>query len=111
MALAKCVHGGGGRGRGGERAATYSAPMEVLLHREDQCLVLWNTLDLVPPLARNLDGRLYGLGARVHGEQHVEAEELGGVFGEAGEDIVVEGAAAERQARGLLRQRLDELGV
>jgi len=85
--------------------------MEVLLHRKDQCLILRNALDFVTPLARNLNGRLHRLGARVHGKYHVEAEELGGIFGEAGEDIIVEGATAERQPRCLLGQGLDELGV
>ena len=85
--------------------------MEVFLHREDEGLVLRNALDLVSPLARNLDCRLDGLGARVHGQDHVEAKQLGRILGEAGEDIVVEGPAAERQTRSLLRQRLDELGV
>ena len=69
--------------------------MEVLLYREYQRLVLWYALHLVTPLARNLDCCLYCLSTCVHGEDHVEAEQLGGILSEAREDIVVEGATAE----------------
>jgi hypothetical protein len=89
----------------------YSSAMEVLLDGEDQGLVLWNAFDLVSPLARDLDRRLDRLRARVHGQDHVEAEQLGGILGEAREDIVVEGSTAERQPRRLFSQGLDELGV
>jgi hypothetical protein len=89
----------------------HSSAMEVLLHREDQRLVLRDALDLVTPLARNLDCRLDRFRACVHGQDHVEAEQLGGIFGEAREDIVVESSTAQGQPRRLLSQRLDELGV
>jgi hypothetical protein len=85
--------------------------MEVLRHREDQSLILRYSLDLVAPLARDLDRSLHRLGSRVHGQDQVEAKQLGGIFGEAWEDIVVECSAAERQARCLLGQRLDKLGM
>jgi hypothetical protein len=85
--------------------------MEVLLHGEDQGLILWNTLNLVSPFARNLDGCFDGLGTCVHGKDHVKAKQLGRILGEAGEDIIVEGTTAECQARRLLGQGLDELGV
>ena len=74
-------------------------------------MILRDPLALVPPLAGDLDGSLDGLGARVHGQDHVEAEEAGGVLGEAREDVVVEGAGGEGEAAGLLGEGFDEFGV
>lgn len=85
--------------------------MEVLLYGEDQSLVLRNALDLVTPLARNLDCCLDCLRSSVHWEDHVKAKELGRVLSEAWEHIVVECPTAEGQSRCLLGQCLDELGV
>ena len=72
--------------------------MEVLRDREDQCLILWNALDFVSPLACNLHGSLHCLCAGVHWEDHVEPKQLGRVLGEPWEDIVVECSTAESQA-------------
>jgi hypothetical protein len=85
--------------------------VEVLCDGENECLVLWNTLDFVTPLARHLHGSLHGLGASVHGQNHVESEQLGRVLGKAWEHIIVECSAAEGQTRGLFGQCLHELGV
>jgi hypothetical protein len=90
---------------------TYCSPVKVLLHREDQSLILWDSLDLVSPLARDLDCGLNSLSARVHRQNHVEAEKLGGILGEAWEYIVVESTTAKRQPRSLLSQGLDKLRV
>ena len=81
--------------------------MEVVLCREDKCLALRDTLDLVRPLPRNLDGRLHGLSAGVHGQDHVVAEGVANLLGPDGEDVVVESSRAEGQAAGLLGQGLD----
>lgn len=89
----------------------YCPSVEVLLYREDQRLVLRDTLDFVSPFARDLDGRLNRLGASVHGKDHVEAEQLGGILCKAREHIVVESATAQSQPRGLLSEGLDKLGV
>lgn len=85
--------------------------MEVLFDREDQSLVLRDTLDLVSPLACNLHCGLDRLSSSVHGQNHVESEQLGGVFSEAWEHIVVERTTAEGQSRSLLSQSLDKLRV
>jgi hypothetical protein len=85
--------------------------VEVLLDREDQSLVLGDALDFVSPLARNLHCGLNSLSTSVHGQDHVESKQLGGVLGEAWEHIVVEGTTAESQSRSLLSQSLDELRV
>jgi hypothetical protein len=85
--------------------------MEVLLDGKDQSLVLRNTLDLVPPLSRNLDGGFDSLSTSVHGEDHVETEQLRGILSEAWEHIVVECATAECQSRCLFGQGLDKLRV
>jgi hypothetical protein len=73
----------------------YCPSVEVLLYRENQCLVLRNTLDFVCPFACDLDSRLDRFGTSVHGQDHVEAEQLGGILSEARKYIVVEGATAE----------------
>lgn len=85
--------------------------MEVLCDREDQCLILRNALDLVSPLASHFHRSLDSLRTGVHGQDHVEAEQLGGVLGESWEDIVVECTTTESQARCLLSQCLDKLGM
>lgn len=68
--------------------------MEVVFGTQDYRLILWNALDLVTPLARNLDARLDCLSASIHGQDHVVAKELGDEFGEPGEYIIVEGPRA-----------------
>lgn len=76
----------------------YCSAVEVLLCGEDPGLVLRNALDLVSPFARNLDSGLHGLSTSVHGQDHLEAQHRSDLLGEAGEDIVVECARAERQS-------------
>lgn len=85
--------------------------MEVLFYRKDQSLILRNALDLVSPLARNLHCGLNGLSTGVHGQDHVESKQLGGVLSEAWEHIVIERTTAEGQSRSLLSQSLDKLWV
>ena len=91
--------------------STYGTSVEVVLDAEDNGLVWRDALDLVPPLAGNLDTGLDGLSTGVHGQDHVVAEILGDELGELGEDIVVEGPGAESEGCGLLGQGLDELRV
>jgi hypothetical protein len=85
--------------------------VEVLGSSKHQGLARRHLLDLVSPLAGNLDGGLDGFGARVHGQDHVIAEEGRDLLGPDGEDVVVEGARAQRQPAGLLGQGLDQLRV
>lgn len=85
--------------------------MKVLLHTEHQCLIRWDALLLVAPFPGDFDRSFHSLCASIHGHDHVEAKHLGGVFGEPREDIVVECAAAQRQARRLLCESLDKLRV
>lgn len=66
---------------------------------------------LVSPLARELHGSLDGLSTSVHGEDHLEAQEVGDVLGKDGEDVIVKSAAGESAAAGLLREGLDDLRV
>jgi hypothetical protein len=89
----------------------YRSSVEILFDSEYESLIVWYALDFVAPLARNLHGRLHSLCASIHWEDHVETEHFSSVLGEAGKDIVVEGATAKRQSRGLLSQRLHELRV
>ena len=55
-------------------------------------------LTLVAPLAGHLERGLDGLGARVHGQDHVHAAERGELLGERAEQVVVERAAGQREA-------------
>ena len=90
---------------------TYSAAVEVVRDGKDESLALLNALDLVSPLAGNLDGSLGGLGASVHGQNHVVAKDIADLFSPLGEDVVVESAGAESEGGGLLSQSLDEFRV
>jgi hypothetical protein len=65
--------------------------VEVLGDGEHQGLVLWNALNFVTPFARNLDRSLDCLCTSIHWQDHVKSKELGSIFGEAGEYIVIEG--------------------
>lgn len=85
--------------------------MEVVDGGKDQRLVLLDALDLVSPLAGNLNGSLDGLGAGVHGQDHVVAEHGADLLSPLGEDIIVESARAESETAGLLGDNLDELRV
>lgn len=85
--------------------------MEVFCDGEDQCLILRDAFDFVAPLACDLDGRLDSFSTSVHWEDHIEAKQFGGILCKSREDIVIECSAAEGQARGLLSQGLDELGM
>ena len=100
--VAVAVRIGGGRD-GGER----SAP-EVLGGEDDHRLVGGYFLDLVGPLSGELDGRLAGLHARVHGQHLVVVEQLGDVLLELAEHVVVEGARAERELARLRHERLED---
>lgn len=85
--------------------------MKVVGDTKDESAALRHALDLVSPLAGDLDGGLDGLGPRVHGQDHVVAKDLPDLGGPDGKDIVVEGARAECQTGGLLGQGLDQLRV
>lgn len=85
--------------------------MEVLGDAEDEGFVFGDAFHLVAPFPGDLDCSFDGLGAGVHGEHHIELEVAGYEFGEAGEDIVVEGSRAEGQPRCLLGQGFDEFGM
>lgn len=90
---------------------TYCAAVEVFGNGKDESLALLNTLDLVCPFAGNLDGGLGGFGASVHRQHHVVSKDSAHLLRPLGEDIVVEGAGAQRETRSLLGESLDELGV
>lgn len=79
------------------KCVAHCAAVEVLLDREDEGFVLGNALDLVSPFPGDLYGSLDRFGARVHGQNHLEAQHLGDKLGEAGEDIIVKCARAESE--------------
>lgn len=111
-----------------------SPAMEVAGDREDDGLVLWDALDEVAPFAREFERRLDRLGTGVHREDHLceslreagvsrelrkafltpertVAEHVGDLLGERSELGRVECAGRERHTRGLVDERLDDLGV
>lgn len=90
---------------------TYGSTVKVLGNTKDPSLLLRNTLDLVRPLAGNLDGSLNGFSSSAHGQNHVVAENAADLLSPLGEDIVVEGPGAEGQSTSLLGKSLDEFGV
>jgi len=63
----------------------------------DPRLVRWHPLDLVPPLARGLDRRLHGLGAGVHGQHHLGADQPREPLGEGVQQVVLEGPRRQSQ--------------
>ena len=70
--------------------------VEVVLGHHDRGGVLRDALDLVPPLARHLDGRLDRLGAGVHRQHEVGAAQVGEFVAERPELVVQERPAGER---------------
>lgn len=74
-------------------------------------LVVGDPLLFVGPFAGELEPRLDGLGARVHGQHAVIPEEARHDARKLGEAVVVEGARGQRAALRLLHQGLQDLGV
>lgn len=90
---------------------TYRATVKVIRCSKDERLALGHTLDLVRPLARNLDGCLDRFGSGIHGQNHVVAENMANLLRPFGKDIIVKSARRQRQTLGLLAQGLHQLGV
>ena len=63
------------------------------------------------PTAGELEARFVGFGARVHGQHLVVAEVFGHIFFPHAERVVIEGAAAEGEALGLVGQCLQDFRV
>ena len=85
--------------------------MKIVLGTKNHRLILWDSLNLISPLTRDLDACLDGFSTSVHGQDHVIAKELGDKLGESGENVIVEGAGAEGQSRCLVAEGSYELGV
>jgi hypothetical protein len=85
--------------------------MEVFLDTKHQRLIVWNALDFVTPLPRNLNCCFHRFSTCVHWEHHVKSKHLRDELGEFGEDIVVESSTAQGQSGRLLNQCLDQLRV
>lgn len=85
--------------------------MKVIFHAQHNSFSLSNALDLIRPLPSDLDTSLDGLSTSVHRQHHIISKVLRDKLGEFRENIIVEGARAQRQRRGLLNEYLDEFGV
>jgi len=89
--------------------SSYRPTVEVLLHGEYQRLAIRNALLLVAPFPRDLDRSLNRFRACVHRQHHFKPEHLRNSLCKAREDIVVERSRAQRESRGLIHQRLNQL--
>ena len=87
---------------GGEADDGDGAAVEVVGADDDLGLIFRHALDLVGPLAGELEGGLDGLGAGVHGQGHVEAGEVVDLLVEERELVVAEGARGQGDALRLL---------
>src|SRR5829696_6632905 len=95
----------------GEADDGRGAAVEVAAGHDDPRLVGGHALDLVAPLAADLDGGLDGLGAGVHGEHQLLATEVTERGAEISELVVDERAAGQRQAVELRVRGRDEARV
>lgn len=77
-------------------STAYRSAVEVLCDTQDQSLILWDTLDLIPPFSCYLDGCLYSFCPSIHRQDHVEAKKFGNEFSKPREHIVVKRSRAER---------------
>ena len=93
-------------GDDGNRAA-----MEVAFAANDLYLIVRDTFLDNTPTAGQLQACLVSFGARVHGQHLVVAKVFGNIFFPYAESVVIESAAAEGEAFGLVGHGLDDLGV
>mmetsp|Transcript_27608 Transcript_27608/g.95460 ORF Transcript_27608/g.95460 Transcript_27608/m.95460 type:complete len:287 (-) Transcript_27608:54-914(-) len=93
---------------GGRRDRGQGAPPEVLLGKDDMRLVLSDALHVVRPAARELDGCLARLDARVHRKNAVEAQQLRHELLERAQAVVVERTRRQRERRALLLHGFDQ---
>ena len=84
------------------------AAVEIVAADDDLGAVLRHAFRAVAPLARELDRRLDGFGARVHRQRHLHARERAELGQERAHLIVVHGARRQREAPGLLDERRDD---
>ena len=85
--------------------------MEVAVADDDLSLAIGHALDLVAPLARNLDRGLNRLRARVHGEGHVVAQQVAQLLAERPQLVVAERARGKRGLFGLFHHGVDNARV
>lgn len=74
-------------------------------------MTLGDTFAEICPLAREFDGGFDGLGAGVHGEDHVVPEHVGDGLGEDTKDRIVEGAGREGEPLSLGNEGCHDLRV
>ena len=101
VALGVIAHGDDGDG----------TAMEVAFAAHDFHLVVRDTFFDDTPTAGELEARFVGFRARVHGQHLVVAEVFSHVFFPHAERVVIEGAAAEGEAFGLVGHGLQDFRV
>ncbi|MNX23551.1 hypothetical protein D3C86_535520 [compost metagenome] len=96
-------------GREGDQGG--GAAVEVVGADDDLGLVGGDLLHVVGPFAGGLDGGLDGFGARVHGDDPLEAGHLHQLLVKQGKLVVAEGARRQGDLGGLLGQGLEDAGM
>ncbi len=85
--------------------------MKIVRENNDLGLSLGHALDLIAPLARDLDGGLHRLRAGVHGQDFGRLSQRAQLLAERSKLIVTEGARCERQPGRLRHHRIPDLGM
>jgi hypothetical protein len=95
----------------GEADDRRRAAVEVVVENQDLRLFGGNSLDRLPPFARQLDRGLDRLGATVHRQEAIETGESADLLAQPAELVVAEGARTQGQALRLFGERLDQAGM
>jgi hypothetical protein len=85
--------------------------VEITCGAEDNGATFGDAFLLICPFACELDSCFDGLGARVHGEDHVIAKKFGDLFRKGAENRVVERPRGKGEALRLLHQGGHDMGV
>src|SRR6188472_4189537 len=86
----------------GEADDRRGTAMEIAGGNDDQSATVGHAFDLVSPLTSDLDRRLHSLGAGVHWQHHVLADQGCQAVGKRRQLIMVKGARGQRQSIKLL---------
>src|SRR5262249_27420633 len=89
---------------GAEADDSQSAAVEIVGTGDDLGPVFRDTLDLIAPFTRDLDGGFHRFGARIHGQNLVRMGSGAELLAEQRELVVHEGSRGDSEPRSLLGQ-------